>query len=109
VNNHASKEDRVEPWEWAAEPSDQTPGVRKEEITGVMYLPGISIPSVSKNRVSSLGLDDARVFDGLPWELRKSLPFNKQAALLSSEAVLLRVGRIPDPVYKKVCYEKHAH
>ena len=38
----------------------------------------------------------------LPWQLRKCRPVRKGAAFPLSESILLRIGRIPDPVDKQV-------
>ena len=109
MDNHTGEEHGVEPWKWAIKPGDQTPGISKEKIAGIVNLSSIAIPSISKNRISSLGLDDARVFNSLPWELRERLPFDQQATFLDSKAVLLRVGGVPDPIYEKVGNEEYRH
>jgi hypothetical protein len=109
VDDHAGEEQRVEPRKWAAEPSDETPGISKEEVAGIVDLPGVTVPPVGENRVSSLGLDDAGVLNRLPGELRERLPFEQQATLLDAEAVLLRVGSVPYPVYKKVRNKERGH
>jgi hypothetical protein len=109
VDNHTGEEYGIEPWKWAIKPGDQTPSISKEEIAGIVNLSRIAIPSVSENRIPSLGLDDARVFNSLPRELREGLPFNQQATFLDSEAVLLRVGGVPDPIYEKVGNEECRH
>ena len=102
MHNHAEKEDWIEPWEWALESSDQTPRERKVEITCIVNLSCISVPSISQDRITSGGLDNARILDSLPWELGKSLALDKGATFLRSEAVLLRVGGVPDPVDEQV-------
>lgn len=102
MHNHASKEDRVEPREWAVKPSDQAPSQCKEQITSVVDLSCITIPSISQKRVTRLGLDDAGVFDCLPWELREGLALGRGSSLLGAETVLLGVGGVPDPVGEEI-------
>lgn len=109
VDDHAGKEHRVEPRKWTAEPGDETPGIGKEEVAGVVDLSGVTVPPVGENRVSGLGPNDAWVLNCLPWELRERLPFEQQATLLDTEAVLLRVGSVPHPVYKKVGNKEGGH
>ena len=42
----------------------------------------------------------------MPWELGEGLSLGEGSALLGTEAILLRVGRIPDPVHEEVGSEK---
>src|SRR6266536_3903137 len=69
MHNHASKEHRIKPGERTIKTSDQAPSQSKEQITRVMDLASISIPSISQKGVTRLGLDDAGVLNSLPWEL----------------------------------------
>lgn len=102
VNDHGSKEDWIEPGEWAVKSSDETPRIGEEEIASVMDLASISIPPISQNRVTSLGWDSLWVLDRLPRKLWECLALDKGSTLLGPEAILLTVGGIPDPVHEEV-------
>lgn len=69
-----------------------------------MDLAGITVPSINKNAISCLGLDEFRVLDGLPWQLWEGLTEDHSSSFLSPEAILLAVGCVPDPVDEKVRY-----
>ena len=71
-----------------------------------MDLSCLAIPSISQDRIAAFGLDDTRVLDGLPGELREGLALDEGAAFLGTETVLLRVGSVPNPVHEKVAGEK---
>jgi hypothetical protein len=109
MDDHARKEHGVEPREWAVESGDEAPGIGEEEVACIVDLAGISVPSVSQDRVTCLGLDYARVLNSLPWELREGLPLQKSTTLLGAEAVLLGIGGVPDPVYKQVGDKENSH
>ena len=109
MDNHTGEEHGVEPREGTVKPSDETPGIGEEEVASVVDLSGVAVPSISQNRIASLGLDYARILNSLPGELRKGLPLQQRATLLGAEAVLLRVGRVPDPVYEEVGDEENGH
>lgn len=100
--DHTGKEDGVEPWKGTAETGDQAPCQSEVGVTGVVNLAGISVPSINKDRIAGFGLDCARVLDGLPWELGEGLSLGKSSTLLRTEAILLRVRGIPDPVHEQV-------
>lgn len=101
VSNHAYKEDGVEPGEGALEASDQSPRHGEPGVGGVVNLACKTVPPVHED--SSLGrLDDSGVLHCLPGHLRESLPPNNLATLHSTEAVLLAVAAVPNPVPEKV-------
>jgi len=121
VGDHAGEEERVEPREGARETSDQAPVQSEVEVASVVNLASLAIcnqnisihaaralhrntltPPINKNlrtvgRGQSLG-----VLHGLPRQLRESVTGDQGAALLLTEAVLLTVGGVPDPVDKQV-------
>jgi len=102
MHDHGCEEYRIKPWEGAVETGDKTPGKRKVQVTGVVDLASIAIPAINEDRVASLSLDGAGILDSLPWKLRERLALDQCSTLLGSESVLLRIGRIPDPVHKQI-------
>lgn len=119
--DHQAEENRVEPWEWAVEPSDETPSQGEEEIASVVNLAGKSIcksrirlvspillcgkgkltPPINQDR-AILSFDSLGVLHGLPWQLREGFSQNHASTLLLTESVLLTVCGIPHPVDEKV-------
>ena len=71
-----------------------------------MDLSRLAIPSICEYRISTLCLDNARVLDGLPRELRECLAFDIDASFLGTETILLRIRGIPDPVHEEVAGEE---
>lgn len=102
MNNHAAKEDGVEPGERRIEPCNQTPRDSEEEIASVMNLTSFAIPAVAEDLVSVLRSDGFRVSDPAILEIRERRPLLHDATLLLSELILLAVGRVPDIVDAKV-------
>lgn len=102
MDDHASEEYGVKPWERAVESGNQAPGDGKEEITGIMNLASISVPPVSEDGVSRLGLDGAGVLDRSPGKLGERLAVKKLSAFLVAETILLRVGGVPDPIHEQI-------
>jgi hypothetical protein len=107
--DHAKEKHWIEPRERTAKPSDEAPVESKVEIAGIMDLASLTVPSIREYRVTSLGLDMARILDSLPWELRKGVTIDKGATFLRSKSILLRVCGIPDPVYEKITNEQSGH
>lgn len=102
VNDHTSKEDRVEPGERRIKASDQTPRNSEEEIAGVVDLAGLAVPAIGQDLVSVLGGDSLGVGDAAVLEVRESGALVNNAALLLAKLVLLAVGGIPDVVHAEV-------
>lgn len=102
VGDHAAEEDGVEPREGALESGDETPRNGEPNVSGVVDLAGKTVPSIDKD--SSLRRDDSLgVVDGLPRNLGEGLAPDHLAALHGSEAVLLAVAAVPNPVPEQVC------
>lgn len=106
MDDHAGEEDGVEPRERAIEAGDQAPGNGEVGITGVVDLASVAVPSIDEDRVSRFSLDGAGVLDCLPWELGEGLSLGEGSTFLGTEAILLRVGGVPDPVHEEVGSEK---
>lgn len=106
MNNHTRKERRIEPWERARESSDQTPSQGEVQITSIVNLAGISIPSIGQNTIAGLGFDGAGVLDGLPRQLWECLAGDESTSFHGAEAVLLAVGCVPDPVHEEIGCEE---
>lgn len=60
-------------------------------------------PSIDQDCRSISSLDSLGVLHGLPRQLWEGLAEDQGAPLLLSEAVLLAVGCIPDPVDEQIC------
>lgn len=71
-----------------------------------MDLSRIAVHSINEDCVSGFCFDDARVLDLSPWKLGECFPGHSLALLAGTEAVLLRVGSVPDPVHEKVRREQ---
>ena len=71
-----------------------------------MDLSRIAVHPIDEDCVSGLCFDDARVLDLSPWKLGECFPGDGLALLAGTEAVLLRVGSVPDPVHEKVRCEQ---
>lgn len=59
-------------------------------------------PPVDQNLGSGFGSDRLGVFQRLPRELGERFPEHHRPTLLLTEAVLLAIRRIPDPIHKQV-------
>jgi hypothetical protein len=123
MDDHHHEEDKVEPWEWTPsstrsvstshvsirnlnilESSDQTPCHGEEHIRHVVRLPHNRKPAVNHNFISSIRLDELRVLDCLPWNLRESVALDDLVFLSEADSVLLAVGAVPHPVEEQVYY-----
>lgn len=62
----------------------------------------ILTPTINKKGIALLASDSLRILHSLPGKLRESFPGNHITTLLLSEAVLLAVGCIPNPIDKDV-------
>ena len=121
MSNHWNEKNSIKPRIRTVEPSDKSPGNGKVGVTSVMNFASNSVycvsvkgnqkeeiphtPSISKKLFPSFSLDDLRVFQLLPWQLRESLTRSVSSLSLTSEAVFLRVTSIPDPVHKQVTHK----
>lgn len=107
VRNHAAEEDWVEPGEGTFEASDESPRHREPDIRGVVNLACKTVPAINKDGTSGR-LDDLGIVDGLPRNLREGPAVHDLATLRSTEAVLLRVAAVPDPVPEEVGAEERS-
>ena len=78
----------------------------KVDVTGVVNLPGESVPAVDEDCVALCRSQGFRVIDCLPRELRKCLAHDHLALFSLAEAVLLRVAGVPNPIDEAVA-DKH--
>ena len=67
-----------------------------------MYLPCIPIPPIGQYTVTGRGFDRPRILHRLPGQLGKCFPNHQRPSFFLSEAILLAVAGIPDPVDKQV-------
>lgn len=104
VSNHADEEEGVEPREGALKASDKTPRDGEPDIGRVVDLAGESVPTVDEDGALGGG-DGLGVVDGLPGDLGEGLAPDNLALLHGTEAVLLTVAAIPDPVPEEVSRE----
>jgi hypothetical protein len=131
VQDHARKEQRIEPRKRGVEASDQAPRYGEEEVARVMDLAGVFIcgkscsqhlynplsleqqgrwgvvsekltPAVNENGITDTGLDQVRILDFPPRQLRESLSLHNSAALRRSITILLAVSRVPHPIHDEV-------
>ena len=102
MNNHRRKETRIKPRERAIKPRNKAPRQCKVQITRIVDLACISIPSINQNTIPGFCFDNTGIVDGLPRELREGFARDESAALLGAEPILLTVGGIPDPVHEEV-------
>lgn len=106
MRNHARKEQGIEPRKWTLESRDKAPVERKVQVTGIVNFASQSIPSIDKDGALR-GFDFLRMFGkGLPRQLWESLAENFCPTLPLTEAVLLAVGSVPDPVDEEVSDKK---
>ena len=106
MHNHTRKEGWIKPRERAVETSNQAPSERKVQITCIMNLACVSIPSIYENRISRSGCDSPGIFDRLPRQLRECFALNESAAFLCAETVLLGVCCVPDPIHEEIAGEE---
>lgn len=103
VRNHSRKEQRVKPWERAAEARDQAPVQRKVQVTGIMHFTRQAVPAGNQDCAAAGGLDNVWVVQCLPGQLRECLAEDGCATLHLAVAVLLTVCGVPHPVDKQIC------
>ena len=77
-------------------------GAYKVDVTSKVHLACILVPSVDKNTVTSLGLDRVGILDCEPWQDGESLSLNEGPPLHLSEAILLAVTSVPDPIDEEI-------
>ena len=106
MENHTTKEQRIEPWKRALKASDSTPSKRKVEVASIMYFARIAVPTTGQQTTSRRGHNNLWILNSLPGQLRKRLSLHKCAAFLSSEPILLAVCCVPHPIYEEVGDEK---
>jgi len=85
MDDHARKKEWVEPRERTIEACDETPRKRKVEITSIVNLACITIPTIGQQTIPCLGLDDTWILNRLPRQLREAFAVCQGTTLLCPE------------------------
>lgn len=98
VQDHDGEEEGEEVWDRGVEAADEAPHHHSSPVDSVVNLAGKTVPARSEESAAVLAADVGGVVDCLPWDLGEGLAELKGALFHLSEAVLLGVARVPDPV-----------
>ena len=100
--HHTSHEEcNIKVWNVRVETSDQTPRSCHDQIRSIMNLPSKAPPSASQKFASMFRSDVRWIVKCTPWQLRKRFAINIRPLLHHSEAVFLRVSRVPNIVRRQ--------
>jgi len=99
VNEETSEEADIEPRNELAGAATESPSKSHNDVNCVVELAGVLVPTIDQERRASLSLDVLGVLQGAPWQLRDGpRTRNVGTVELHAEAILLRVGGVPNIV-----------